>query len=59
MTAYIVSQNPKSKVYLLQTKKGDKIVDVAQSNDLMELLAYVYEMAEPERVQQQLGGGLQ
>jgi hypothetical protein len=59
MTAYIVSQNPKTKAYLLQAKKGDKVVDVAQSNDLMELLAYVYEMCEPERVQQQLGGGLQ
>jgi hypothetical protein len=59
MKAYIISQNPNTKAYLLQVKKGDNTVDVAQSNDLMELLAYVYEMCEPERVQQQVGAGLQ
>lgn len=59
MKSYIVSQNKKTKAYLLQIKEGNNVVDVAQSNDLMELLAIVFEMAEPERVHQQLGAGLQ
>jgi hypothetical protein len=59
MKAYIITQDEKTKVYLLRTSRENKVVDVAQSNDLMELLAIVYEMAEAEHVRQQLGAGLQ
>lgn len=59
MKAYIITQDSKTKAYLLQTNKENKVIDVAQSNDLMELLAIVYEMAEAEHVRQQLGAGLQ
>lgn len=59
MLSYIVTQNKETKAYLLQVQKGSNVTDVAMSNDLMELLAIVYEMAEPESVKQNLGAGLQ
>lgn len=59
MKAFIVTKNEETQSYLLQVKQGDKITDVAESPDLMELLSYIYEMAEPERVMQELGVGLQ
>ena len=59
MKQYIVTQDETATNYLLQCNTGEKVIDVAVSNDLMELLAIVYEMAEPEHVVQKLGAGLQ
>lgn len=59
MKQYIVTQDETATNYLLQYNTSEEVIDIAVSNDLMELLAIIYEMAEPEHVVQKLGAGLQ
>lgn len=59
MRTFTIKQEKNTKRYIVEVTVNGKTSEIASSLDLMELLAIVYEMCEPERVQQQLGGGLQ